>query len=621
MFVVGTAGHIDHGKSTLVKALTGIDPDRLPEEKARGLTIDLGFAWLKLPSGESVGIVDVPGHERFIKNMVAGVGGIDAVIFVIAADDGWMPQSSEHLDILKLLGIKTGLVALTKTDLVDPEYLEMQKKEIVAKLAGSFLERAPIIPFSSRDNSGKEEIINRLQELLTRDIVRTKLDSPRLYIDRSFIIKGIGTVVTGTLIESELQVGQEIEVCPTGAKARIRSLQTHKQSIQTAVPGSRVAVGLTGLSTEEAPRGAALVSPGYFKATDTIGVKIRALPNIGTPIKNNEEVYFLIGTSVTFGKIRLFDLNVMSRGDQVFAVIYLNEKICCRLGDKFIIRRISPQMTIGGGVILDWNFEQVKLKKSKQFELLALRQNLELDSVINSELKKDDKLDIAILKLNSCFTSRQIDSYLNGSGDVVQTGAVISDKGIYDKYLEPAQQVLQEDHHMRPWANGMTIGDFSRKLHIPTGRAGDVVAYLIATGKFAQTAGVIRLSEHVPHLTSSQAQLGSKLFAILSASPLAAPSKRDFVAEDPGYEVVINFLRDKGELIELKGELLFTAADFAKISDKIVKLIKSEQKVTASRIKDYLGTTRKYVIPLLEKLDSLDITKRDGDFRTLGEKA
>jgi selenocysteine-specific elongation factor len=621
MFVVGTAGHIDHGKSTLVKALTGIDPDRLPEEKTRGLTIDLGFAWLDLPSGDSVGIVDVPGHERFIKNMVAGVGGIDAVIFVIAADDGWMPQSAEHLDILKLLGIKTGIVVLTKTDLVDPEYLKIQKKAIIAKLAGSFLEKAPIIPFSSKDNSGRDEIINKLQEILKRDIVRAKYDSPRLYIDRSFIIKGIGTVVTGTLLEGDLQAGQEIEICPTGAIARIRSLQTHKHTIQTAVPGSRVAAGLTGISKEESPRGAALVYPGFFNPTETIGVKLRTLPNIGTPLKNNEEVYFLLGTSVAFGKIHLLDNEVTKEGEDLFVSIYLCEKICCRLGDRFIIRRISPQMTIGGGVVLDWNFEQVKLKKTRQIEILKMRQNLDLASVVNSELQKKDKLDITVLKSNSCFTSKQIDNYLARSNDVIQTGSAIADKVSFDKYLEPAIATLQEDHQSKPWSAGMNIGELSRKLHLPAGRIGDVVSYLVASGKVAQVSGVLRLTEHVPHLTSSQKQLSGHLFAILSASPLAAPSKKDFIAEDPGYEVVINFLRDNGDLVELKGDLLFASSDFKKICEKIIGLIKSEHKVTASRIKDYLGTTRKYVIPLLEKLDALDITKREGDFRTLGEKA
>jgi selenocysteine-specific elongation factor len=378
---------------------------------------------------------------------------------------------------------------------------------------------------------------------------------------------------------------------------------------------------LTGSSKEDAPRGAALVYPGYFQPTDTIGVKLRALPNIGLPVKNNEETYFLLGTSVAFGKIRLFDNNVLAQGDQVFAAIYLSEKICCRLGDRFIIRRISPQMTIGGGVVLDWNFEQLKLKKTKQIEILKMRQNLDLASVVNSELQKKDKLNVAILKSNSCFTSRQIDSYLAGSDAVIQKGSAIADKGSFDKYMEPALAALQDDHRLRPWSAGMNIGELSRKLHLPAGRIGDIVSYLVASGKITQVSSVLRLSEHIPHLTLTQKQLSSHLFAILSASPLAAPSKKDFIAEDPGYEVVINFLRDNGDLIELKGDLLFAATDFKKICEKIVGLIKTEHQATASQIKDYLGTTRKYVIPLLEKLDALDITKREGDLRTLGDKA
>jgi selenocysteine-specific elongation factor len=619
MFVIGTAGHIDHGKSTLVKALTGIDPDRLPEEKERGLTIDLGFAWFDLPSGESVGVVDVPGHERFIKNMVAGVGGIDAVIFVIAADDGWMPQSTEHLDILSLLGIKTGIVVLTKTDLVEPEYLELQKKEIALKLKGSFLEKAPIIPFSAKDNLGKQEIINSLQEILQRDVKRVLLNSPRLFIDRSFIIKGIGTVVTGTLLEGELQVGQELEICPSGIKTRIRSLQTHKHAKQTAMPGSRVAAGLIGINKEDAPRGSALVIAGQFSPTKAIGAKLRILASANLPVENGDEVFFLLGTAVVQGKIKLFGGNI-TRGNEGFAAIHLNEKICCRLGDRFIIRRISPAMTIGGGTVLDWNFAEIKLKKSKQLDILKTRQNLDIALVINSELQKDKNLDRAILKLNSCFTSAQIDDYLAGALNLVKAGGSVIDKEHLDKFLEPALKVLEDDHRQRPWSGGMAVGELSRKLRIPISSVGGVVSHLLASGKIAQTSGLLKLKEHLPHLTPSQKALAGKLHAILSASPLAAPLKKEFIAEDPAYEVVINFLKDSGEIIELKGEVLFTASDFQRLLEKVVGLVKVEHRVTASQIKDYLGTTRKYVIPLLEKLDSLGITVRDGDFRILGKE-
>ena len=353
MFVVGTAGHIDHGKSALVKALSGIDPDRLPEEKLRGLTIDLGFAWFNLPSGEPVGVVDVPGHERFIKNMVAGVGGIDAVMMIIAADDGWMPQTKEHLDILSLLEIKTGIVVLTKVDLVDEEIVELQKDDIATHLKSTFLEGAPIVSFSAKTNMGKDDVLNALQTVLSKNIERHNCGSPRLYIDRSFMIKGMGTVVTGTLMEGPIEAGQELEICPAKQKVRARGLQTHKKSIETAQPGSRLAVNLTGAGKDDAKRGSALVLPGHFEPADTLGVKIKMLPGVKNPLKNAGEVLFLLGTSIAHAKLKLFGRKMLKGGEEDFAVLHLDNEICCRIGDKFIIRRLSPAITVAGGTVLD----------------------------------------------------------------------------------------------------------------------------------------------------------------------------------------------------------------------------------------------------------------------------
>jgi selenocysteine-specific elongation factor len=621
MFVVGTAGHIDHGKSTLVKVLTGMDPDRLPEEKERGLTIDLGFAWFDLPSGESVGIVDVPGHERFIKNMVAGVGAIDAVMFVVAADDGWMPQSAEHLEILSLLDIKSGIIILTKTDLADNDHIALQKMEVSNRLKNTFLENAPIISFSAKDDSGKEEIIESLQLILTKDIKKPAYGSPRLYIDRSFVLKGIGTVVTGTLLEGEFKIGQELEICPIGQKVRIRSLQTHKQSIQTAVPGSRVALNLTGVVKEDAPRGSALVMPGKFQPTKTLGVKVKILPGAELPLKTGSEIIVLLGTSVSQAKIRLFSKDNLMPGAEDFAVIHLEENICCRLGDKFIIRRISPARTIGGGVVLDWDFASVKQRKPRQLEILRTRQNLDLKSLIESELLKSSNIDAAKLKLNSIFTPKQIDDYLAGSSEIIKAGDSLVHKGHLDKYFEPSLSILAEDHRHRPWVKGMTVGDFARKLKLPAKEISELVDYLLNCGKIFQELGYLRLASHTPHLNNSQQELASKLHAILSARPLSSPLKKEFVEEDEVYEIVIDFLRDQNDLIELKGGLLFTIRDFQRITEQVVTLLKAEKRVTASRIKDYLGTSRKYVIPLLEKFDALGVTIRDGDFRTLGDRA
>lgn len=619
MFVVGTAGHIDHGKSALVKALSGIDPDRLPEEKRRGLTIDLGFAWFDLPSGEAVGVVDVPGHEKFVKNMVAGVGGIDAVMFVIAADDGWMPQTAEHLDILTLLDIKIGIVVLSKIDLVDSELLQLQQEDIAGRLQGTFLENAPLIPFSAKTGEGKDEILNRLQQILTGNVKRQSLESPRLYIDRSFIIKGFGTVVTGTLIEGELRLGQELEICPPGQKVRVRGLQTHKQSIETALPGSRVAVSLSGAGKDDAQRGATLVSPGHFKQTSAIGAKISMLSGMKLPLKNNSEVYFLLGTSIAHARIKLFGKKSLGPGEEDFAVFHLDKEICCRIGDRFIVRRLSPPITVGGGIVLDFDFGTIKVSKSKQREILNVRQNLDLDSIVASELIKNKNLDISRLKINTKYTSRQIDDFLAGARNIVKAGGALMQKEHLERYREQALKVLEEFHGQRPWLIGLSVGEISRKLKLKAADADEIIAYFLSTAEIVQQAGLLRLKSHEPKLKSEQQPLVSRIHTALSASPLSAPLKKDFIAEDPAFEVVIDFLVAGGELIELKNGVLLSQADFQSITEKVISFIKKENKVTASQVKDYLKTTRKYAIPLLEKLDSLDITRRDGDYRFLAD--
>jgi len=596
MFVVGTAGHIDHGKSSLVKALSGIDPDRLPEEKLRGLTIDLGFAWFNLPSGESVGVVDVPGHERFIKNMVAGVGGIDAVMLVIAADDGWMPQTAEHFDILSLLDIKTGIVVLTKTDLVDSDYIQLQKEDISERLKGTFLESAPIISFSSKDNSGKDDVLGSLQEILGHSEKRISLGSPRLYIDRSFVIKGMGTVVTGTLIEGSIKVGQELEICPIKQKIRVRGLQTHKKSIETAVPGSRVAVNLTGAGKDDAHRGSALVQPSHFEPSNTLGVKIKMLPDIKHPLKNSSEVLLLLGTAVVHARLKLFRRKMLTMNDEDFAVLHLDKDICCRIGDRFIIRRLSPAITVAGGMVLDWDFGSIKKGKARQFEILKARDELSLESVIKSELLKDKNLNRARIKVNSYFSSGQIDDYLSKARDIVKAGGALVYKKHLDKYLKPAEKVLEDDHQLRPWANGLLVGELSKKLKLPASKAEEVISYLISSGLIVQDSGFLRLKSHIRHLKPEQKGLAEKLITILSASPLASPLRNKIIADDPIYEVVINFLVDKGDIIELKNGVLITQRDFQSIIDKVIALIKSETKVTASQVKDHLKTSRKYAI-------------------------
>jgi selenocysteine-specific elongation factor len=350
MFVVGTAGHVDHGKSTLVEALTGIDPDRLREEKEREMTIDLGFAWVTLPNAETVGVIDVPGHRDFIENMLAGVGGIDAALFVIAADEGVMPQTQEHLAILDLLEIEAGVVALTKVDLVqDPEWLDLVTLDISEALEGTVLGNAPIIPVSARTGEGISRLAQALADCLAGRPPRPDKGLPRLPIDRVFTLSGFGTVVTGTLTDGTLALGQTVEIQPSGLTTRIRGLQTHKQKIERASPGSRVAVNLTGLAKDDLARGQVVTAPGWLKPTVLVDVDYRHLAGVEQPLRHNMEVKFFSGAAEILARTRILGQESIAPGEHGWLQVRLEEPVALVKGDHFILRRPSPGQTLGGG--------------------------------------------------------------------------------------------------------------------------------------------------------------------------------------------------------------------------------------------------------------------------------
>jgi len=353
MFVVGTAGHVDHGKSTLVKALTGIDPDRLREERERAMTIDLGFAWFALPSGRQVGVIDVPGHERFIKNMLAGVGGIDAALLIVAADEGPMPQTAEHLAILDLLGIERGLVVLTKRDLVDADWLDLVREETRERLVGTTLADAPIVAVSAATGAGLDELRAALDTILDATPERVAHGLPRLPIDRVFTISGFGTVVTGTLSDGDLTIGQEVEILPSGRRGRIRGLQSHQQKRETVGPGSRVAVNLAGLATDELRRGDLLTLPGAPRPSDRLDVQLALVRDAPLELEQNDEVDFFLGADEVPARITLLDTERLSPGATGWVQLRLARPVAAQKGDRFIVRRPSPPITIGGGVIVD----------------------------------------------------------------------------------------------------------------------------------------------------------------------------------------------------------------------------------------------------------------------------
>ncbi len=359
MRVIGTAGHVDHGKSTLIQALTGVHPDRLKEEREREMTIDLGFAWMELPAeagqeAEEIGIIDVPGHRDFIENMLAGVGGIDAALFVIAADEGVMPQTREHLAILDLLQIQGGVVALTKIDMVqDPDWLDLVEADVHDTLQGSVLAYSPIVRVSSRTGQGLQELKDKLGKELANRPPRPDLNRPRLPVDRTFSIAGFGSVVTGTLSDGKLQVGDEIEILPQGLRGRIRGLQTHKRKEQTAIPGSRTAVNISGVSLEEIWRGNVIAHPGDYRPTQRLDVQFRLLPDASQPVKHNSEIKLFIGATEVLARLRLLGADELAPGAQGWLQLETSEPVIAARNDRYILRRPSPGETLGGGKVMD----------------------------------------------------------------------------------------------------------------------------------------------------------------------------------------------------------------------------------------------------------------------------
>src|SRR4051794_5669169 len=397
MRVVGTAGHVDHGKSTLIEALTGIDPDRLAEEKARGMTIDLGFAWLKLPSGQEVSIVDVPGHERFIHNMLAGVGGIDIALLVVAADEGVMPQTREHLDILDLLAIPAGAIVVTKTDLVDDEWLELVSVEIAEAVAGTILDGAPIVPVSSVTRAGLDDLVALLDRLLAGDRLRPVTGRPRLPIDRVFTISGFGTVVTGTLLDGALHVGQEVEIQPSGRKTRVRGLQSHRRKVDTATGGTRVAVNLGGVATDELARGEVVTAPGALQATRLIDVKLRVLERAPRALAHNMALTFHTGAAETTAKASLLDGQQIEPGESGWVQLRLAGDVALAKGDLFVVRTPSPSATIGGGTVIEPHPRRHRRNQPRVLDRLAVLERGTPEEIVLQQLAVREPTDLQSL--------------------------------------------------------------------------------------------------------------------------------------------------------------------------------------------------------------------------------
>lgn len=608
MYVIGTAGHVDHGKSTLVKALTGIDPDRWAEEQRREMTIDLGFAWRTLPSGRTVSLIDVPGHERFIKNMLAGIGGIDAALLVVAADESFMPQTEEHLAILDLLGVSHGLVVLTKVDLVDDEWLALVVEEVRERLHNTSLAHAPIVPVSARTGRGLDTLLAALDTLLDATPTRSRASgSPRLPIDRAFTIGGFGAVVTGTLIDGPLRVGDEVEILPQRLRGRVRGVQTHQQKSEVALPGSRVAVNLSGISHHEIARGNLLAYPGTRSPADRIDVRVRLTAGLA----QNAALELFVGAAQTLCRATLLDREELAAGEQGWLQLRLVTPVAVARGDRYILRTPSPSRTIGGGVIVDTH-----PARHRRFRPEVLARLESLARGTPADLLRPALADNLPHTFAELLAASGLDEQLGREGlhalasEVITLGegaarmVFISPTGLAT-LREKLAQALAGYHRRYPLRQGMPREDARSRLKIS---AAAFEALLFSSSDVVRTdERVVWLPDHSPQPDQTQARQVRNLLAEFAASPYAPPTPK-IDAE------LLAYLVEQNQLVRVAEDVVFLAEPYAEMLAWVRDQIASGS-LTVAAMRDRFRTSRKYALALLEHLDERKITRRVGDTR------
>ena len=627
MRVVGTAGHVDHGKSTLVTALTGINPDRLKEEREREMTIDLGFAWLTLPDGEPISIVDVPGHEDFIKNMLAGVGGIDTALLVVAADEGVMPQTREHLAILDLLQIKSGVIALTKIDLVeDPEWLDLVREELREELAGTNLAQAPIVPVSARSGEGIPALLDALQQALEQAPPRPDRGRPRLPVDRIFTLAGFGTVVTGTLSDGTLHIGQEVSILPQGLRSRIRGLQTHKQRVDVAAPGSRVAANLVGVDVTDLARGDVVTAPGAYRPTQLFDARLQLLHDALRPLPHNAVVDLFVAASQTTARVRLLDRKVLEPGQIGWVQLEANSAVVVAAQDRFIIRQPSPSATLGGGVVIDPHpvrrHRRFRPDVLEHLETLAhgspeeiLLQAIERSGPTPAQaLLAQSGLppEVARAALASLTESGQIFSLLS---DNPASGLV--SQGQWSSLIARIQSLLQAYHTQYPLRFGMPREELKSRLNLEARLFGEVLQRAASDGLVKSTDAAVSLPDHQLRFTPEQERQVNALLARFRADPYSPPGVGEAEAQ-VGPELLAALI-EQGRLVRLSDSVLLLAETYQAMLRAVVERLRRGETVTVATVRDLFGTSRKYALAFLEYLDRERITRRVGDERVLRE--
>ena len=630
MYVIGTAGHVDHGKSTLVQALTGIHPDRLKEEREREMTIDLGFAWLVLPSGEEIGIVDVPGHRDFIENMLAGIGGIDAALFVIAADEGIMPQTREHLAILDILQIQGGVIALTKIDLIsDPEWLDLVEDDIRSVLMNTVLETAPITRVSSRTHQGIPDLLKSLSDCLSGRPPRPDLGRPRLPVDRIFTMPGFGTVVTGTLSDGSLHTGDEVEILPLRLHTRIRGLQTHKRKEDTAIPGSRTAVNISGINVDQVKRGDVIAYPGSFKPSQRIDVRFHLLPDVIHSLKHNTQVKLFLGSAEISSRVRLLGSEELLSGEEGWLQIELDSPVVATRGDRYILRRPSPGETLGGGIVVDPHPK----KRHKRFSAEVLTNLDTLARGSPAEILIQAMLNLSVATLQDVIARSNLDQNIakiaaqelivsgqfilleNFEQSPISLSTLLTSKTYWDQLSHKIIREVDDYHNKYPLRRGISREELKSRLKLSPRIYTAALGRIISAEVLQENGPLVQRAGYSIRFNSQQQRAVDGLLARFLASPFSPPTTKECQAEVG--EDIYNAMVDLRILVPIPPDVVFRKQDYDMMISEIIDLLKSGGSITAAEVRDHFNTSRRYVLALLEHMDAQGITEREGDIRHL----
>jgi selenocysteine-specific elongation factor len=625
--ILGTAGHIDHGKTALIKALTGIDTDRLREEKERGISIDLGFAYLDLPGGLSLGIVDVPGHEKFIKNMLAGVGGIDMVLFVVACDEGIMPQTREHLDIVSLLGVRHGVFALTKTDLADDEMVELVEEEVTDLIKGGPLEGSPLVRTSARTGQGVERVAEELERVAGEVEERRTGEAARLPIDRVFTMTGRGTVVTGTLWSGSVAREDRMEVLPAAKPVRIRSVEVHGSEVDRALAGQRTALGLHGVEKGDLERGFAVVSPGDFAATTMLDAEVFVLPSAPRPVKGGARIRFHLGASEVMARVYPITEAEVRPGGAGLVQMRLEHPVVAAYGDRFVVRSYSPMRTVGGGRVLDPMAPKHRRRDGSVTRRLDILADGNLPGIVEA-LVRDGEAGTRMQDLRPRLSSgpgeiQQLLDQLAGAGRIFETTpGLYLHAGILEGVESRIEELLAAYQARERLAWGMPREELRERLgSIEMGLFNWIVDRMAADGRVSTRRGMIRAGAGEVVLSPDEEKARTLVIELLSARPFQPPSEREIEQKSnlppDAVRRVINLLIEDEEITRLEPGLIVHSSAVETAKARIIDYLTEHGEATASDLKNVLGTTRKYAVPLLELLDRIGVTRRHGPTRTL----